>query len=48
MVFEEFALNGTINVSFKLTTMTCKELKFKFDGKETINYDGIKEIDIYK
>jgi hypothetical protein len=31
---ERFALNATNDVSFKLTTMALKGLKFKFDGIE--------------
>jgi hypothetical protein len=32
MTLDGFALNGTNDVSFKLTVMACKGLKFKFDG----------------
>jgi hypothetical protein len=34
MELEGFALNGTNDVSFKVTTMEFKGLKFKFDGIE--------------
>jgi hypothetical protein len=34
MVLEGFALNITNIVNFKLTLMTLKGLKFKFDGIE--------------
>jgi hypothetical protein len=34
MAWEKFALNRTNYVSFKLTVMTFKTLKFKFDGIE--------------
>jgi hypothetical protein len=34
MALEIFALNRTNGLSFKLTTMAFKGLKFKFDGIE--------------
>jgi hypothetical protein len=44
MVLKDFALNGSNN--FKLTAMTFKGLKFKFDSIEGIgiNIDGVEGI----
>lgn len=49
MASKGFILNGTNGVSFELTVMTFKGLKFKFDGIEGklyINSDGIEGIGI--
>jgi hypothetical protein len=42
MALKGFALNGTNSVIFKLTTMTLKVLKFKFDWKEAIISDDLE------